>query len=541
MNNELNIELERLEKLITGLFEPDAFNKVSESLLADVMLATGADFAMLSTKTSQGEFLTTHYDPLNYLSRNPLIHYELERCYDTIISETLKEGGKIIINDSLHPVYGYLHAVLGAESLTCIPAVFADISYGYILLGRAAEVFTEPDFSDTGRHSALAGIFLRSLHGVQHHRYLENRLAQKQKLETIGKIAGGIAHDISNILSSIFGSVAILKRKAKDQEDILRLVTTIERGAVRAKDLTKNLLSYGKSGGKLKEIVHPEFLIEEISRMISDSFPSSVDLRISADEKPDLIHGNSTQLFQVLLNLCINAREAMSDKGILEVEAKNLTVNSVNAVRFPFLTEGNYVHFSVADTGKGISEQDLGKIFDPFFSTKGSEENSGLGLYVVYGIIKGHNGHIEVRSKPGHGTRFDIYIPSMVKMGKQAVPSAPIILIADDEEELCDLLGELLESHDYYVLKVKSGEEVLRIMRDEIKVDLLIIDFNMPGLNGLETVTQVRQLNYTIPIIFSTGSTGFSYKFPVENLNISSIIHKPYDFETMLATIKELL
>ncbi|MCC6550523.1 MAG: response regulator [Ignavibacteriaceae bacterium] len=541
MKNQLNIELERLENLITGLFEPDAFEKVSGSLLADVADASGADFALLCTKTSQGEFLTAHYDPENLLNHTPHLHQELERCYDTVIHATSSGGEKVIVNSSVHPDYGYLHAVLGAESLTFIPAIFGSISYGYMLIGKSAAEFSPENLTGVEGHRSLAGIFLRSLQGVQHNRYIENRLAQKQKLETIGKIAGGIAHDISNILSSIFGSVAILKRKAKEQEDILRLVTTIERGAVRAKDLTKNLLSYGKSGGKLKEIVHPEFLIEEISRMISDSFPATVDLRISVEEKPDLIHGNSTQLFQVLLNLCINAREAMADQGILELEVKNLTVNGTNAFRYPFLTEGRYIHFSIADTGKGINEQDLSKIFDPFFSTKGEEENSGLGLYIVYGIIKGHNGHIEVRSKINHGTRFNIYIPSIIKSAKHSVPSVPIILIADDEEDLCDLLGELLESLDYYVLKVKSGEEVLRIMKDEIKVDLLIIDFNMPGLNGIDTISQVRQINYSVPIIFSTGSTGFSYKIPVENLNISSIIHKPYDFETMLATIKELL
>lgn len=541
MKNQITLELKQLENLITGLFEPDAFNKVSDSLLTDVIAASGADFAVLCSKTSQGEFLTFFSDPQGKLSSTSAIQQELEKSYDTVIAMVSSAVEKTVVNSSFNPEFGYLIPVFGAEVITLLPALFDGAGAGYILLGKMEGEFSEEQLNQTEKYTPLTGVFLRSLQGVQHNRYLENRLAQKQKLETIGKIAGGIAHDISNILSSIFGSVAILKRKAKEQEDILRLVTTIERGAVRAKDLTKNLLSYGKSAGKLKEIVHPEFLVEEISRMISDSFPSSIDLRIAVEEKLDLIHGNSTQLFQVLLNLCINAREAMKDNGILELEAKNLIVSSVNAFRYPFLTEGNYIHFSIADTGRGISEQDLGKIFDPFFSTKGEEENSGLGLYIVYGIVKGHNGHIEVRSKPNHGTRFDIYLPSMVKASKHAVPSAPIILIADDEEDLCDLLGELLESHDYYVLKVKSGEEVLRIMKEEIKVDLLIIDFNMPGLNGIETVSQVRQLNYSIPIIFSTGSTGFSYKIPVENLNITSIIHKPYDFETMLATIKELL
>ncbi|GMU86575.1 MAG: hypothetical protein AMXMBFR48_18170 [Ignavibacteriales bacterium] len=541
MKNQLNIELERLEELVTGLFESDAFTKVSEALLCDVADDSGADFALLCTKTNQGEFLTAYFDPENLFTHTNHLQKELERSYDSLLNDISAGSRKLFSNSAKHPRYGFLHSELCAQSLTFIPAIFADTTYGYILIGKASAEFSTENLSDVDRHSSLAGIFLRALQGVQHNRYLENRLAQKQKLETIGKIAGGIAHDISNILSSIFGSVAILKRKIKGQEDILRLVTTIERGAVRAKDLTKNLLSYGRSGGKYKEIVHPEFLVEEISRMITDSFPPSLNLRITVDEKPDLIHGNSTQLFQVLLNLCINAREAMADKGILELEVKNVTVDSGNARRYPFLAEGRYIHFSIADTGKGISEPDLGKIFDPFFSTKGEEENSGLGLYIVYGIIKGHDGHIEVKSKPDHGTRFDIYIPSMVKSAKHSVPSVPIILIADDEEDLCDLLGELLESLDYYVIKVKSGEEVVRIMKDEIKVDLLIIDFNMPGMNGIDAISQVRQINYSVPIIFSTGSTGFSYKFPVENLNISSIIHKPYDFETMLATIKELL
>jgi CheY-like chemotaxis protein len=240
--------------------------------------------------------------------------------------------------------------------------------------------------------------------------------------------------------------------------------------------------------------------------------------------------------------LCVNAKEATEGKGEIKISARNTTINKENLAYFPMLNIGNYVRFSVQDNGVGIEEKNLTKIFDPYFSTKSKDTGSGLGLYVSYGIIKAHNGFIDVSSKPGAGTTFDVYIPAFEPPKEvPAESSEKIILLADDEPMLSELLAELLETNDYSVIKVTSGKEVLRILTEEIKVDLAIIDYNMPGMSGLDTIAEIRKLNLNLPIILSSGSMWVEDDSELLKYNINSQIQKPYEFETMLSTIQKLI
>ena len=243
-----------------------------------------------------------------------------------------------------------------------------------------------------------------------------------------------------------------------------------------------------------------------------------------------------------LLNLCVNAKEATNEKGHIKITAKNITIDENNIAFLPLLKTGNYVKFSVEDDGTGIEEKHLTKIFDPYFSTKVKDTGSGLGLYVSYGIIKAHNGIIDVTSKPGTGTTFDVYIPAFEPpKEKQPEPGEKIILLADDEPMLGDLLAELLETNGYSVIKVTSGSEVLTVLTEEIKVDLAIIDYNMPGLSGLETISEIRKLNMDIPIILSSGSMWVNQESELIKYKINGQLNKPYEFEAMLATIKKFV
>ena len=195
----------------------------------------------------------------------------------------------------------------------------------------------------------------------------------------------------------------------------------------------------------------------------------------------------------------------------------------------------------MSDNGSGISEDNISKIFDPYFSTKQKDTGSGLGLYVTYGIIKAHNGHVDVTSKKNIGTTFDVFLPVFEpqKLTKNETKSK-LIMLADDEEMLSELLSEMLESSGYYVIKVKSGEEVIKVLTEELKVDLIIIDYNMPMMNGLECISEIRKLNFNLPVILSSGSLQFNDN-ELKRLKINSKILKPYEFETMLDTIKKLI
>ena len=435
-----------------------------------------------------------------------------------------------------------LSQLLKVEHVLFLPY---EIRYGKkvaLIIGRNGNPFTENE-KEFVNYST--GFFINSakiIQSLELNKAIETQLIQKQKFESLGKLTSGIAHDFSNLLSSIFGSINLIKKKAALNQDILRLISNIENCSIRAKDLTSGLLAYGKPKPKQKEILSPNQLANEIAQVVNQTFPESINFSLQLGDNISQLMGNSTQIYQVLLNLCINARDAIEKSGSIILSTKNITVSENNLHQFSFLPKGNFVCFSVKDSGAGINKENLSKIFDPYFTTKESESSSGLGLYITYGIIKAHSGVIQVSSVKNEGTCFDIYLPVYeVTASVEKKISEKIIIIADDEDMLQDLLAELLESHNFYVIKVPNGMELLQVLTEEIKADLVITDYNMPGMSGAECITQIRELGFTIPIILSCGSLGPVEKKMLDGLEIEAIVSKPYDFDTMLAMVKKLL
>ncbi|MGB5849195.1 MAG: response regulator, partial [Ignavibacteriaceae bacterium] len=461
----------------------------------------------------------------------------------SFINKWLLLNKKSLLALNHHNNIGFnLTNILNCESLIISPCFFEDQLLATIMVGKNKGTFSAFEINIVEQLSALLSFAISNLKTRELNTALESRLLQAQKLETIGKLSSGMAHDFSNLLSSIFGSLNLLRKKVPDTDETKRLIDNIESCSIRAKDLTKGLLSYGKSTPKRKELVNPNILINEISKVVTQTFPGSIKYIEQVDENLHNILGNNTEVYQVLLNLCVNAKEATDGEGTITLSGNNISIDNKNIINHPLLNEGNYVLFTVKDDGSGIEEKDLQKIFDPYFSTKNKETVSGLGLYVSYGIIKAHKGMIEVTSKVGAGTQFDVYIPAF-ETQKEKRPSSPdkIILLVDDEEMLSDLLAELLESNDYNVIKVSSGKEALRVLTEEIKVDLIIIDYNMPEMTGLETIEKIRKLNLDMPVILSSGVTDFDADKIMDKYEINSWVQKPYVFETMLETIQTVI
>ena len=428
------------------------------------------------------------------------------------------------------------------ESLIISPAFFDDQLLAAVIVGKKREVYTTLEINNSEQLAVLLAFSISSIRTRELNTTLENRLLQAQKLETIGKLSSGMAHDFSNLLSSIFGSLNLLKKRVPENENIFRLIDNIENCSVRARDLTKGLLSFGKPTPKRKEIIKPNTLMSEISKVISQTFPRKIHFERSVAENLHDVLGNGTEIYQVLLNLCVNAKEAIEGNGEIKLKASNITIDEENIFKYPLLNKGKYVHFSVSDNGSGIEEKNLQRIFDPYFSTKVKETGSGLGLYVTYGIIKAHNGHVEVSSTIGKGTTFDVYLPAFEPaIAEKLAPVDKIILLVDDEVMLRDLLGEMLESNGYNVIKVGSGAEALRILTEEIKADLVIVDFNMPDMNGLETIRQIRELKFKMPVILSSGSMGLEENFNLKEVGVTATLTKPYEFDTMFTTIQKLI
>ncbi|MHB9012430.1 MAG: hybrid sensor histidine kinase/response regulator [Ignavibacteriaceae bacterium] len=440
---------------------------------------------------------------------------------------------------------GYnLTQLLNCSSLIISPCFFDGKLLASIVVAKRSGEYNAISVSSVEQFALLLAFAISSIRTGELNAALEGRLLQAQKLETIGKLSSGMAHDFNNLLSSIFGSLNLLKKRIPEREDVTRLLDNIESCSIRAKDLTKGLLSFGKPTPKRKELIKPNILLEEIASVIKETFPKRISFSYEIDNNLFDILGNGTEIYQVLLNLCVNAKEAIERSGKIILKAKNISIDENNLIDYPLLSKGNYIWISVSDSGAGIEEENQIKIFDPYFSTKGKESSSGsgLGLYVTYGIVKAHNGHIEVSSVLGSGTTFDVFIPAYEPKNITNISqSEKIILLADDEIMLRDLLTELLESYGYNVIKVASGIEALKVLTEEIKVDLAIIDFNMPEMNGLDCIKKIRELNFAFPVILSSGSLSLNDNFDYKKFSINGVLPKPYEFDTMLETIRKLI
>jgi len=531
-----------LQNILTLLVKENSIDKLSSELLSKSVNLTKADLGIITFLNDKSGI------EFKYLNQNNLITNKIE--VEKIINSDFKfitkwlmlNKSSLVAANQKNNLGSNLAASVGCSSLLIAPCIFDNKLIATLIIGKHNDSFTNDEVKLSEQFAILLTFVISNISTRNLNTALENRLLQAQKLETIGKLSSGMAHDFGNLLSSIFGSVNLLRKRVDQTENIQKLIDNIENCSVRARDLTKGLLSFGKPTPKRKELVKPHQLLGEISKIVTQTFPRSITLTEEIDDKLYDLVGNGTEIYQVLLNLCVNAKEATDEKGHIRITAKNIAIDENNIAFLPLLKTGNYVKFSVEDDGSGIEEKHLTKIFDPYFSTKVKDTGSGLGLYVSYGIIKAHNGIIDVTSKPGIGTTFDVYIPAFEPpKEKQPDPGEKIILLADDEPMLGDLLAELLETNGYSVIKVSSGKEVLTVLTEEIKVDLAIIDYNMPGLSGLETISEIRKLNLDIPIILSSGSMWVNHESELLKYKINGQLNKPYEFEVMLATIKKFV
>lgn len=540
--NEKDFQKE-LQDILALLVKETSLQNITDEILRKSLNLSNSLFSCVLFIEDKKK-LTFHYlDPNNHIENKKEIERDLGESF-SFIKRWLGLNKKTLLVENQRANIGYhFTEVLQCNYVLVLPCFFENTLNASVIIGNNSKQYSQSEINVLEQFASLLAFAITSARTRELNTALESRLLQAQKLETIGKLSSGMAHDFNNLLSSIFGSLNLLKKRVPQNENVLRLVDNIENCSVRARDLTKGLLSYGKPTPKRKELIKPNFLLTEISKVITQTFPKKVTLNQEIDLGLYDILGNGTEIYQVLLNLCVNAKEALEGKGgTIALKAKNITVDKNNIFDYPLLNKGNYVRFTVKDTGSGIDEENLQKIFDPYFSTKEKETGSGLGLYVAYGIIKAHNGHIEVTSKINDGTRFDVYLPSYEPTKTSSATTADkIVLLADDEIMLRDLLAELLESSGYNVIKVISGTEVLKVLTEEIKVDLIILDYNMPEMNGLDCATEIRKFNKDIPIILSSGSLGFNGNVDIKGRGINGFVNKPYEFDTMLATIEELL
>ena len=395
----------------------------------------------------------------------------------------------------------------------------------------------------------VKGIIL-NCRDITEKRTLESQFLRAQRLDGIGQLAGGIAHDLNNILSPILGSASLLRSEIKSPEGDT-LLTLLETNTRRAADVVKQLLTFAKGIKGERVLLQPRHLITEIAKLVRETFPKSITLLTHAPNNLWMLSGDFTQLQQVLLNLALNARDAMPSGGTLTLTASNIPLDH-DAVRLkPGLKPGHHIVLQVADTGTGIAPEIADRVFDPFFSTKGPDKGTGLGLSTVMGIVKSHGGFIQFTDNEGRGTKFDIYLPATisraVEPGNKPLQPLPqgrgeLILIVDDEEPVRIITQRILESNGYRTLGAANGAEAIATyLKHTPQIDLVLTDNNMPVMGGRQMTAKLRQLNPHIKIIATTGAD-LELDAPARNeMGVLATITKPCDNAKLLATLHDVL
>ncbi|MGO8837621.1 MAG: PAS domain S-box protein [Limisphaerales bacterium] len=382
-------------------------------------------------------------------------------------------------------------------------------------------------------------------------KHFETQFLRAQRMENIGALASGIAHDLNNILTPLLVSVQVLKEKNADP-DGKKLLESLEVNVQRGASLVKQVLTFGRGVEGERVPVNPKHIAREIKQIIQETFPKSVEfeLRCPADLWP--ITGNATQLHQVLLNLCVNARDAMPNGGKLSIQMENVMVDEAYAAKKLEARPGPYVVITVADTGTGIPKEIQDRIFDPFFTTKEPGKGTGLGLSTTLAIVKSHDGFINCYSERGKGAIFKIYFPASPAPGttdRAAVEQSKLprgcnelVLVVDDEEPILNLAQNLLKRFGYRVLLAANGVEAISLYAHRQKeIDVVITDMVMPVMDGPATVVALKAINPKIKIIGSSGLASEDGMAKAKDAGLRHFIPKPYTAETMLKTLHEVL
>jgi PAS domain S-box-containing protein len=410
-----------------------------------------------------------------------------------------------------------------------------------ITIRSAANVVKDSE----GRVEFLEGF----VEDISERRAMELQLRQRQKMEAIGQLAGGVAHDFNNLLGVISGYAELLAEQIDPHSDMQRPVTQIQKAADRASGLTRQLLAFSRQQVLETKVLSLNSIVEDMAKMLPRLLGEDIELQVKLDPKPGAVKADQNQIEQVLLNLAVNARDAMPDGGQLMIQTGRAHFDSSPAPKHPSMTPGDYVLLSVRDTGMGMDQQTQAHIFEPFFTTKERGRGTGLGLATVYGFVKQIGGYVWVESAPGAGATFEIYLPMACAEAPHASShaaapassaAAGTVLLVEDEESLRTLTRSILEQGGYTVIEAANGAEAIEVATGYCDpIHLLLTDMVMPGMSGRVVAERVAQLHPGIHVAYMSGYIGFTPR-EADELN-GVIIAKPFTRHVLLQKLGEAM
>jgi len=380
---------------------------------------------------------------------------------------------------------------------------------------------------------------------------LEDQLRHAQKMEAIGQLAGGIAHDFNNVLGAISGYADLMKRRLPEQEEKLRrYATMIRQAAQRAADLTAKLLAFARKGTYTLVDIDIHELVDETCKVLEHTIDKRITIGVSLEADNPHVQGDRPQLQNVLINLAVNARDAMPQGGEMRFATRNVCFDEHESRRHAGARPGSYVRISVSDTGHGMDAGVVEHIFEPFFTTKEPGKGTGLGLASVYGSVKSHQGFIEIDSALGRGTTFDVYLPAGAEAsaasgaaalsggtrGKQGESCA--VLVVDDEETVREVFREMLEDIGCTVVAVGTGREAVEYYREHPgKIDVVVLDMIMPAMGGLQCFRELKKTDPKVKVVLSSGYTVGEEGRHALDEGALAFLHKPVDSDDLCAAV----
>jgi PAS domain S-box-containing protein len=382
---------------------------------------------------------------------------------------------------------------------------------------------------------------------------LEKQFLRAQRLESIGTLAGGIAHDLNNTLTPILIAVDMLRHEISDQR-LIRLLNVVDSSAHHGANLIRQVLTFARGAGIAGERapVQPSLIIRDVVDLIRETLPRSI--AISSDAAPDLhlVKGNSTELSQVIMNLCVNARDAMPDGGKLTLSAQNVVIAEATAQANPDAQPGPYVFIAIADSGCGIPPDIIDRIFDPFFTTKNPGKGTGLGLATVLGIVKTHGGFLQVKSETGQGTEFRIYLPAIFENAGTArkTPAVPApvhgqgetVLVIDDEDGVREIIGATLEAYNYRAILAADGHAGIDLYRQHAnEIKAVLTDLMMPVMQGTQVIATLHAIKPDLPILAMSGLLEAKKLDFTPEPGRLQLLQKPMSGEELLHALHALL
>jgi PAS domain S-box-containing protein len=488
----------------------------------------------------------------------------LDKARDAILVRDL-EGKILFWNKGAERMYGWPHQdVVGrniGELLYPNPKKFEEVNgltitqgewYGELqhLTRDRREITIEARWTIIRDNEGHPKSVLAINTDITERKKIEAQFMRAQRMENIGTLAGGIAHDLNNILTPIMLGIEILKDTSDPKAT--KILESIEVSAKRGSDIVRQVLSFARGLEGARVEVQPRHLLRDLENIIKDTFPKNIRLRFFIAKDTWTILGDPTQVGQILLNLCVNARDAMPDGGSLTIDVENCVFDEQYAAMNTQAKAGRYVKVSVTDSGTGIPPDLLDKIFEPFFTTKELNKGTGLGLSTVMAIVKGHDGVINVDSDPGKGTTFKVFMPAMEISSKAQKEQAEqvslprgdgeLILVVDDEASIRAITSETLQAFGYRVLTATDGADAVAVYAEhKNEIAVVLTDIMMPVMSGSVTIHALMRINPAIKVIATSGLKANSSTAEELGTGVKHFLTKPYSAQTLLNVIRSIL